>query len=109
MDVHVPRAITVELRRRTVDVLTAQADGAAQLIDSDLLDRAGILGRVVFTQDDDFHADAARRQRSGHAFAGVIYGHQLRISIGACVRDLELIAKLASPDELRDQVVYLPL
>jgi Domain of unknown function (DUF5615) len=48
MDVHVPRAITVELRRRVVDVLTAQDDGAARLPDPELLDRSSALGRVLF-------------------------------------------------------------
>jgi hypothetical protein len=40
MDVHVPRAITEGLRLRGVDVLTAQADGTAELFDDKLLDRA---------------------------------------------------------------------
>jgi hypothetical protein len=40
MDVHVPLAITTELRLRGADVLTAQEDGASQLEDSQLLDRA---------------------------------------------------------------------
>ena len=54
MDVHVPLAITEGLRRRNVDVLTAQEDGAQRIGDSDLLDRAAFLNRVLFTQDDDF-------------------------------------------------------
>ncbi len=33
MDVHVPQAITDELRRRGVDVLTAQEDGQAEAED----------------------------------------------------------------------------
>ncbi len=109
MDEHVPRAITVELRRRGVDVLTPQEDGTTGLPDPDLLDRATALGRVLFSQDDDLLEEAAGRQESGTPFAGVVYGHQLRVSIGACVRDLELIAKLARPAELRDRVEYLPL
>ena len=52
MDVHVPYAVTVALRLRGVDVLTAQEDGATRLSDSDLLDRAAETGRILFTQDD---------------------------------------------------------
>jgi len=33
MDVHVPEAITVELRLRDIDVLTAQEDGMAKASD----------------------------------------------------------------------------
>ena len=37
MDVHVPRAVTTALRLRSIDVPTAQEDGAAQLDDDRLL------------------------------------------------------------------------
>ncbi len=45
MDAHVPRAITVGLRIRTVDVLTAQEDSADTLPDDELLDRVTQLKR----------------------------------------------------------------
>jgi hypothetical protein len=60
MDVHVPRPVTRSLRRREVDVLTAQEDGTAQWEDPDLLDRAGALARVLFSQDADLLAEAAK-------------------------------------------------
>jgi hypothetical protein len=59
MDQHVPKAITVGLRLRGVDVVTAY----------------------------------------NVPFYGVIYAHQLQVSIGACVRDLELIAQVGEPEE----------
>jgi hypothetical protein len=34
-------------------VLTAYEDGASELEDSELLNRAGGVGRVLFTRDDD--------------------------------------------------------
>ena len=39
MDVHVPSAITIALRVRGVDVLTAQEDNSQELEDAALLDR----------------------------------------------------------------------
>ena len=54
MDQHIPRGITTTLRARGVDVLTAYEDGASELDDSALLDRATELGRVLFTRDHDF-------------------------------------------------------
>lgn len=53
MDVHVHRAITDRLRRRGVDVITAQEDGTDQFDDDELLDRSTERGRVLFTFDDD--------------------------------------------------------
>ena len=44
-DVHVPAAITDQLRRRGVDVLTAQEDGSGELDDPVLLERATALRR----------------------------------------------------------------
>jgi len=109
MDHHVPRVITQGLRVRGVDVLTAYEDGADRLPDSELLDRTAQLGRVLFTQDYDFLAETARRQQAGEFFTGVIYAHQTHVNIGACIRDLEMIAKTCSPEDLFNQAEYLPL
>ena len=109
MDVHVRRAVTAGLRLREVDVLTAQEDGAAELEDPALLDRATELNRVLFSQDDDLLREANKRQQTGEHFAGVIYAHQLNITVGRCIDDLELIAKATEPDEWLNNTVYLPL
>lgn len=109
MDHHVPRAITNGLRLREVDVLTAYENGASELDDPALLNRAEELGRVVFTQDDDLLTEATQRQRQGQTFSGVIYAHQLRVSIGECVRDLELIAKVGEPEDMIGKTLFLPL
>src|SRR5579859_2574017 len=105
MDHHVPRAITIGLRLRNVDVLTAFEDGASQLADPDLLDRASALERVLFSQDDDLLREAARQQAAGMDFGGVIYAHQLRVSIGACIRDLDSICATAEHHDLRSQIL----
>jgi Domain of unknown function (DUF5615) len=109
MDQHVPRAITSELRSRGVGVVTAHEDGASQLEDPALLDRAGELGCVLFTRDEDLLAEATQRQSIGSSFSGVIYAHQLRVPIGTCIRDLEIIAKAGEPDDMRNAVLFLPL
>jgi hypothetical protein len=109
MDHHVPGPITVGLRSRGVDVLTAAEDGARRLPDALLMDRATTLGRVLVSQDEDLLAEAAYRQRSGISFSGLLYGHQLNVRIGQCIDDLELICAVYDPDEFRNQVQYLPL
>ena len=109
MDHHVPRAITAGLRLRGVDVLTAYEDGMSEAEDDDLLDLATELERVLFTQDVDLLTEASRRQREGVAFQGVIYAHQLRVTIGTCVQDLEIIAKAGEPEDLVNRIQFLPL
>jgi predicted nuclease of predicted toxin-antitoxin system len=109
MDVHIPAAVTRGLRLREVDVMTAQEDGHEQADDSRLLDRATELGRILVSQDDDLLAEAMRRQRQGNPFAGVIYGHQLEVTIGRMVRDLDIVAKVAEPEDMQGRVEYLPL
>ena len=47
MDVHVRRAVATALRLGSIDVLTAQEDGSAELADDVLLKRATELGRVL--------------------------------------------------------------
>ena len=109
LDGHVPRAIQLGLRLRNVDVLIAQEDGTETLPDDKLLDRATDLRRVLFTFDDDLLAEATKRQREDKAFGGLIYAHPLRISIGQCIRDLELIGKAGEREDLRNRVEFLPL
>jgi hypothetical protein len=109
MDVHVRRAVTVGLRLRGVDVLTAQEDGSAELDDDQLLDRATELGRVLFSQDDDLLREGANRLRVQRGFSGIIYAHQLRISIGQAIDDLELVAKGTTTEDWWCKIEYLPL
>lgn len=109
MDVHVPAAITRGLLLRGVDLITSQLDGTTRLEDPKLLDRATQLGRVLFSQDEDLLAEATRRQRNGEHFGGVIYAHQLRVTIGRIVDDLELLAQAGTKEDFANRVEFLPL
>ncbi len=71
MDVHVHGAITEQLRRRGVDVLTAVEDGAGAFSDEQVLERARELARVAVTYDIGFRAMAEQWQRAGRPFAGL--------------------------------------
>ena len=109
MDQHVPRAITTGLQVRGIDVLTAYEDGTSESEDAALLDRATALTRALFTRDRDFLAEGTKRQREGIYFAGMIYAHQLEVTIGRCIEDLELIAGAEELTGLANEVVFLPL
>lgn len=107
IDHNVSRAIVQGLRLRGVDLLTAYEDHSHHLPDSDLLDRATALGRVLFSFDEDLIAEARRRQRDGIDFAGVIFASQAH-PIGACIDALELVSKAGGPDDFARSLMFLP-
>ena len=109
MDVHVPYPVTSALLTRGVDVLTAQWDDTARWSDPALLDRASALGRVLVTQDEDLLIEAARRQRAGQEFAGVIYAHQQSVTVAKFIDDLELFSRALEPWEMVNRLEFLPL
>ena len=109
MDVHVHGSVTEQLELRDVDVITAQDDAWDRREDEELLLRATHLGRVVFTQDADFLRIAAEFHQRSREFAGIVYGHQMRVSIGQCVLDLELIARCYEPSDMLNRIEHLPL
>ena len=109
LDVHIPLAVSVQLPRRGIDVLTAQADNSATLPDHELLARASLLGRTIVTSDIRFRVLAENWQSTGKDFAGLIYGHPLHVTIGRMVPDLELLSRAVATEEIRNQIVFLPL
>ena len=109
MDVHIPMAITRQLRLRGVDVVAATEEHTNELDDHLLLELARQQGRVMFTHDIRFKALAENWQRADKQFAGLIYGHAEGASLGQYVRDLELLAKACEQAELANTVIHLPL
>jgi uncharacterized protein DUF5615 len=109
MDVHVKAAIPAGLRRRGIEVLTAQEDGGTRLEDGALLERATALQRVLFSQDDDLLGVARARQATGVFFAGLIYGHQLAATVGKYGLDLDVVCQVFDPEDLAHRIEYLPL
>lgn len=108
MDVHVPQAITDQLRRHGVDVLTAIEDRSDEISDGELLERARLMGRLTFTHDIRFKALAEDWQRTHRPFAGLVFGHPMAGTIGDFVRDLLLIAEASEPDEWLNVVERIP-
>lgn len=89
-------------------MLTAQEDETAQASDEQLLDRATQLGRVFFSQDEDLLTLAHHWFQTNRPFAGLVYAHQLSITIGQAVRDLELIARALDAADMQNRIVFIP-
>jgi hypothetical protein len=107
-DVHFPEAIVEQSRRRGVDFLAAIDDDMATAEDDEILSHAHDLRRIVVTQDIRFRVMAEDWQRRGRPFSGLLFGHQLRGSVGEYVETLELIAFASDPDEWLGKVEFIP-
>ena len=108
MDEQVPYEITAGLRAAGVDVVTAQEDGCSELEDDRLLDRAKELGRELFTQDQDFLVEAARRNREGIGFRGIFFASQSPARNRLYAEWLEAYGKLSEPEEVAGRVIFIP-
>jgi hypothetical protein len=108
LDVHVPIAVAESLRRRGIDVMTAQDAGFALLNDEALLQQAADQARVLVTQDADFLEIVSRWNREGRECCGVVFARQ-GIAVGVFLESLELCLYGLSEEELRNQVVFVPL
>lgn len=107
-DVHISRAVIIALRMRGIDVLASYDDRARTLTDAKPLDRATLLGRLLYSQDDDLLKEARSRIEAGIPFTGVVYSHQLHSPIGRCIDDLEIIAKILEPEDLISRIEFIP-
>lgn len=108
LDVHVPIAIAEGLRRAGIDVLTAQEAGCGLLDDEALLAFAAEQGRVLATQDADFVGIVSRWNHESRDSEGVIFARQ-GVPVGIFLENLELCLHCLTDDELRNQVVFVPL
>lgn len=109
MDHNVVRAVVEGCRSKGLDVLTAYDDGWHERSDSDILERAGSMSRVVFTQDTDFIVLASERQTLNTPFSGVIFGRHGSMSVRKVIDDLVLICHTLTNEELANQLIWLPL
>ena len=109
MDHNVVRAVTEGCRDMGLNVLTAFEDGWHERSDVDILERAGALGRVVFTQDTDFIILTTERQTGGVSFPGVVFGKHGSMSVRKVINDLALICHTLTIEELKNQLIWLPL
>lgn len=108
-DVH--GGIVNGLRRRqpALDLVRAQDVGLRQTPDPTILEWAAHQGRVVVSVDKKtLPAFAWDRVARGLPMPGVAILRNF-LTIGQAVNELELIALAGNPDDLHNQVLYLPM
>jgi hypothetical protein len=92
-----------------LDVVRAQDAGLTGSSDRELLEWAAQEGRVLLTHDRrTMTGFAIERVRAGQTLAGVVVVSRW-MSVGDALRDVELLIGASEPEELRQQLLYLPL
>lgn len=102
--------IVTAIRRQIpgLDVTRVGEVGLLGAEDPAVLEWAAAEGRVLLTHDvQTMPAFAYRRLDDGRGFPGIL-AIQQRAAIGPVVADLELIALTVEPEEIANQVWFLP-
>lgn len=102
-DQHYPLPVAAGLRRRGIDVLTAQDADRWGLPDPDQLAFSTAEGRVMVTFDTDYLA----LHGSGVAHAGIAWCAATKYSIGELIQELLLLHGVMDQDAMRNHVEYL--
>jgi NAD(P)-dependent dehydrogenase (short-subunit alcohol dehydrogenase family) len=106
-DVHVVYAIVQALRRRGMDVVTAQDRDREEADDAELLAEALADQRVMVTNDADFLALAADYAARGETFAPIYFWPQQGRSIGEMIRRILREASLEDYQTACSRVHFL--
>ena len=99
LDENLSPEIIIQLRSFGIDAIRGPLEDS----DQNHLQRAGALGRVLCTQDEDL----VRLHNAGVDHAGIIKGHNARHSIGAWVRFLTFIHSVCTKDDLTNCIEYV--
>jgi predicted nuclease of predicted toxin-antitoxin system len=103
LDEHCPHAVAVGLRRLGIDVTTTTDAALLRSPDEQHIAFALAERRVIFSQDEDFLALAAR----GTPHAGIVYCRQQIRSIGEIIATLTLLWEVYEPEEIAGRVEYI--
>jgi hypothetical protein len=103
VDQHFPHPAVEGLRRRGVEVLTAQEADRCGEIDPQQLSFATQEGRVLVSFDPDFLA----LHRAGTLHAGIAWCPATKYSIGELIQVLVLMHAVMTPAEMQNHVEYL--
>lgn len=111
VDEHFPRAVIRGLVARVpgLDLVRVVDIGLKSVVDPSVLAWAEGVGRVIVSADrQTMIGYAYDRLAAGDSFAGVVI-YQQRMSVGQLIDDLLVVLGVYEPDDIVDQVLYLPL
>lgn len=105
-DEHVKSGIVEALRRRGMDIVTAQERRQRQTDDDVLLAAATSESRLMLTNDPDFLKIHAEWLASGRSHAGIVFWQQ-NLGIGEAMRRILQYALKTTPEDAANNVKFL--
>lgn len=96
-------AVARALRRRGIDVETANDLDAVGLTDEAVLTACLATGHVLVTHD----RDCLRLHDHGARHAGIVYSEQGSRSVGEVVARLLLVAQVLTPSDMANRVEFM--
>ena len=103
-DENIECSIIDGLRRRKIEVVSAIELGYIGKSDEFHLKKASEINAVILTHDSDF-LRMAIKQKIYHK--GIIFSHQKDVSIGQCIRGVELIVSILTDKDMENHVEFL--
>jgi len=101
-DENIEQAIVEGLRRRGVKIVSAGELGYIGGSDDFHLRKASEMNAVILTHDNDYLIIAEKFDHNG-----IIFAHSKNVSIGQCVRGVELIANILTDKDMKNHVEFL--
>jgi predicted nuclease of predicted toxin-antitoxin system len=103
LDEHIPSAVAEQLRRRGIDILTADDAGLRGAADSAYFASSLESGRVLVSYDRHF----ARLHNLQTAHSGIVYFPSGNRSVGEVVESLIMLREIYSSEDMAGRLEYL--
>ncbi len=101
-DENIEQSIVEGLLRRGVEIVCAVELGHVGKSDEFHLKKASEMNAVILTHDNDFLIMADKFDHHG-----IIFAHSKNVSIGQCVRGVELIVNILTNKDMKNHIEFL--
>ena len=106
-DENIESAIVEGLKRRGIELTSPEDREDLGKSNEYHLKRAFELGAVVLTHDADFLKIAHHWNQEGKEHKGILYAQSLDLSIGECIRMVELVTQVLTEEEMKNHIEFL--
>lgn len=103
-DENIEYSVIEGLRRRGIEVISARELGYSGKPDGFHIKKAFEMNAVILTHDVDFLI-MADRQEINHK--GIIFSHSVKVSVGQCIRGVELVTNILTEEDMENHIEFL--